>query len=111
MAILGDDVARGIERVEPVELRLARGRRPARVERIERPCEGQRLARAIVEARALERSGGPAIEEMVVAELERGAVAIDRRASFEAERRAGAGEVGLLDVDRAGGLAALVAQL
>src|ERR1041384_6159660 len=104
MAILGDDVACGIERVEPVELRLARGRRPARVARRDRPCEGQRLARAIVEARTLERSGGPAIEEMVVAELERGAVAIDRRASLQAVRRAGAGEGGLLDADRAGGV-------
>ena len=48
---------------------------------------------------------------MVVPELERRATAIDGGAPLEAERCAGAGKIGLLDVQRSRGLAALVAQL
>src|SRR5436190_4724584 len=102
MAVLRQVLARLIERIEPIEARRRGARRPARVERIERTLDAERSGGAVVEGGALQRDAGPAVEQMVVLQRELGAGAIDVAAALDAERRAGTGEVALLQREGAG---------
>src|SRR5439155_8065372 len=94
------------DRIDAIE---ARGRGAAgavRIERVEGARHVERGARAVVEGRALAGDPRPAVEQVVVRELQHRAGAVDRGRALKAEGRPGARQVRLLERKTAGILAA-----
>ena len=111
VAILAGDVARAVDRVDAIEARHRGAGGAPRIERVERPHYVERGARAVVEGRALAGHARPAVEQVVVGELQHRSGAVDRARALQAERGPGARQVRVLERKAAGILAAGAAHL
>ena len=101
VAVLADDVAGVVDRIDAVVAQRHGAGRPARVERVERPHHGGGVAPAVAVLRGAVAEGGPAVEGAVARDQELVARAVELVRASVARRHAGAEHVVLADAEPA----------